>query len=65
MSNNRQPSCLPHLVDAAEVAASAGASPQYIYAAAKRRQIPHYRFGYLVRFDPVEIAEWLKSHKAA
>ena len=65
MSKKLHLPCLPFLVGATEIADSTGASRQYIYVLVKRRQIPHYRFGYLVRFDPDEFAEWLKSHKVA
>jgi excisionase family DNA binding protein len=63
MSTNLQLPCLPNLVGATEIAESTGASRQYIYALAKRRQIPHYRFGYMIKFDPDEIAKWFNSHK--
>ena len=51
MSMNLQLHCLPNLVGATEIADSTGASRQYIYKLAKQRQIPHYRFGYMVKFD--------------
>lgn len=32
-----------------------------IYDLVKRKAIPHFRIGYNVRFDPLEIARWLRE----
>ena len=65
MGENSHVSCLPKLVGAAIVADSIGWSRKHVYEMAQKGQIPHYRFEGSVRFDPIEIAEWLESHKIA
>jgi excisionase family DNA binding protein len=61
----QQASLLPHLVGAAIVADSTGYSVKTIYKKASRGRLPHYRFEGAVRFDPVEIKEWIDNQKAA
>ncbi len=59
------PSCLPRLVNAEIISESTGWSVKHVYRLAQLRQIPHYRIGSTVRFDPQEIAVWLESHRIA
>jgi excisionase family DNA binding protein len=59
------PSCLKRLVSAEVVAESTGWSVKHVYRLAQLRQIPHYRIGGTVRFDPQVIAMWLESHRIA
>ena len=33
-----------------------------LYDMAHRGSIPHFRFGYTIRFDPHQIAAWLAEH---
>jgi excisionase family DNA binding protein len=61
----QMPSCLPRLVSAEVVAESTGMSVKHVYRLAQLRQIPHYRIGGTVRFDPQEIAEWLELQRIA
>ena len=61
----QMPECLPRLVSAEVIAASTGWSVKHVYRLAQLRQIPHYRIGGTVRFDPQEIAEWLEAHRIA
>jgi excisionase family DNA binding protein len=63
--NKQQPSNLPHLVGAAIIAESTGYSVKTVYKKAARGRLPHYRFEGSVRFDPIEIKEWIDTHKAA
>lgn len=49
------------LVDAKEIAQQLGLSPSTVYKWCYQSKIPHYRLGRAVRFDPVEIWEWLRS----
>jgi excisionase family DNA binding protein len=58
-------SCLPRLVTAAVIAAAIGCTAKHVYDLAKRSQVPHYRIGSSVRFNPQEIAEWLETMKVA
>jgi excisionase family DNA binding protein len=57
--------CLPHLVTAAVIAAAIGCTAKHVYDLAKRNQIPHYRIGASVRFDPHAIGEWLETLRIA
>ena len=47
---------------AGEVAAYLRCSPSTVRRLARRGQIPHYRFGKLVRFRLSEIERWLALH---
>jgi excisionase family DNA binding protein len=57
--------CFPRLVGAAEIAVMTGWSKGYVYDLAKRGQIPHYRIGRSVRFDPEKVKAWLDEHEIA
>lgn len=48
----------------AEVARLFGVTPQHIYKMAARGTIPSFRVSGSVRFDPDEIATWLKEKQA-
>ncbi len=50
------------MVDVQDLSAVMGISSKQVYALACRGAIPHYRIGRAVRFDPTEIAEWLRAH---
>jgi excisionase family DNA binding protein len=63
--NKQQSSILPHLVGAAIIAESTGYSVKTVYKKASHGRIPHYRFEGSVRFDPLEIKEWIDNQKAA
>ena len=45
----------------AEVARLLGVTPQHIYRMAADGEIPCFRFGGAIRFDPRQIAEWLRK----
>lgn len=46
-----------------EAAALTGFTPIAIYRKTQKRQIPFYKVGRLIRFDPDELLEWAaKSH---
>ncbi len=47
---------------AGEVAAYLRCSPSTVHRFVRRGQIPHYRFGRLVRFRQSEIEYWLALH---
>ena len=56
---------LPQLVGAAEIAEMTGWSRKHIYDLAKRGQIPHYRIGGSIKFDPIKVKAWLDQHEIA
>jgi excisionase family DNA binding protein len=54
---------MPSLLKAREVAALLNVPDQTVYQWVSQRKIPHYKIGKSVRFDPAEIAEWLRGRK--
>ena len=52
-------------MNAEELAAYIGVSQHTIYWWVATRKVPHSKLGKLVRFDSVEIEEWLKSNSRA
>ena len=48
----------------AEVAELFGVTPQHIYRMAAKGSIPSFRISGSVRFDPDEMAAWLKEKQA-
>ncbi|HXN23419.1 MAG TPA: helix-turn-helix domain-containing protein [Candidatus Dormibacteraeota bacterium] len=48
----------------AEVAKLFGVTPQHIYKMAASGSIPSFRISGSVRFDPDEVAAWLKEKQA-
>jgi len=51
-------------VNGAEVAKLFGVTPQHIYKMAASGSIPSFRIPGSVRFDPDEVAAWLKEKQA-
>jgi excisionase family DNA binding protein len=49
------------LLDAGDVAGMLGMRVDYIYALARRDEIPHLRFGRTLRFRSEAIEEWLRG----
>lgn len=52
---------LPHLIDVATLAAHLGLTELTIRRKVAEGEIPHYKLGNSIRFDPVEIQAWLKT----
>ena len=38
-------------------------SPTTIYRECRKKQIPHFKIGGAIRFDPDEIRDWLEDQK--
>jgi excisionase family DNA binding protein len=64
-NTQKHPIVFPHLVGAAEIAVMTGWTRKHIYDLAKRGQIPHYRVGGSIRFDPTKVMAWLDQHEIA
>ena len=45
-----------------QVAEAFGVDPKTVSAWRRDRGMPHFKLGYVVRFDPQEIIEWLKLY---
>ena len=55
-SGNR---CVPCLVDIATIAENLGVSVRHIRRLVAERRIPYVKWGNLLRFDPVAVADWI------
>jgi len=49
------------LVTVKEIARSLGMSPRWVHERTRRREIPCYRFGATLRFDPEEVRRWQEA----
>ena len=47
------------LLSVREVAQLLGMSTRWVHERTRRREIPCYRFGSVLRFHPTEVEEWL------
>ena len=65
MKSKSQLLLFPKLVGAADIAEWIGCTGKHIYDLAKRGQIPHYRIGGSIRFDPEKVKAWLDQHEIA
>jgi excisionase family DNA binding protein len=52
---------LPHLLDIEAVAEHLGVSVRHVRRLVFERRIPYLKWGHLLRFDPVAVAEWLEE----
>lgn len=59
------PAGLPHLIDVATVAAHLGLTERTIRRRVAHSEIPYFKLGHLVRFDPAEIQAWLGEARVA
>lgn len=50
-----------HALKAPELARLLGLSIQRLYKMAREHEIPSFRFGTAVRFDPQAVADWLRK----
>jgi len=53
------------LMSVRDVATVTGLSDKTIYRRVRSGTIPVVRFGYTVKFDPHQLAQWLRDHYAA
>jgi excisionase family DNA binding protein len=54
---------LPELIDITSVAKVLGVDARHVRRLVYERRIPFVKWGHLVRFDPVEIRDWLNSKR--
>ncbi len=52
-----------HLVDLPAVAEYLGVTERHVRRLVAERRIPYYKWGHLLRFDPVEVEAWVASHR--
>jgi excisionase family DNA binding protein len=53
------------LLSVREVAQLLGMSTRWVHERTRRREIPCYRFGSVLRFHPAEVQEWLIQWREA
>ena len=46
---------------ASDLATLLGVTPQHVYKRAAQQDIPSFRIGRSVRFDPKQVADWLRG----
>jgi excisionase family DNA binding protein len=51
------------LVDLCAVADQLGVTERYVRRLVAERRIPYIKFGRLLRFDPVEVEQWLERSR--
>ena len=51
------------LLDIAAVADRLGVTHRFVRRLVTERRIPHYKVGHFIRFDPVEVGEWLRENR--
>jgi excisionase family DNA binding protein len=51
------------LVSIAEVARMLGVDVRHVRRLVFEERVPYYKWGHLLRFDPVEIKAWLKQFR--
>lgn len=56
---------LPVLLSIEGIAEHLGVSVRHIRRLVAERRIPYVKWGHLLRFDPVEIGEWLEAQRVA
>lgn len=56
---------LPHLIDVATLAEHLGLTERTIRRRVAQGEIPYYKLGNSIRFDPVEIQAWLEACRSA
>lgn len=54
---------LPNLLAIEEVAEHLGVNVRHIRRLVAERRVPYLKWGHLLRFDPAEIADWLRSQR--
>ena len=51
------------LVSISDVANQLGVDVRHVRRLVHEKRIPYIKWGHLLRFDPVEIAAWIDSHR--
>jgi excisionase family DNA binding protein len=49
------------LMDISQTAERLGVTVRFVRRLVAERRIPHYKLGHFIRFDPVEVNEWLRE----
>ena len=63
MTTTDQTTSRPALIDLPAVAEMLGVTERHVRRLVAERRIPFYKWGHFLRFDPVEIREWIQAHR--
>jgi hypothetical protein len=58
-----RPAAFGKLVDAKAASQLLDVPSTWLLAQARARRIPHHRLGHYVRFDPVDLRQWLRENR--
>lgn len=58
------PVVVPVLLDINGVAAHLGVNVRHVRRLVAERRIPYVKWGHLLRFDPVELVDWIDAARA-
>ncbi|MEA2825950.1 MAG: hypothetical protein QOG43_389 [Actinomycetota bacterium] len=53
----------PRLLDITTLAERLGVNARHVRRLVAERRIPFIKWGHLIRFDPVEIGEWIDEYR--
>ena len=56
-------STIPQLLTIDQLAERLGITARHVRRLGAERRLPYYKVGRLVRFDPAEISQWLKTRR--
>ena len=63
MPTTDQTATRPALIDLPAVAEMLGVTERHVRRLVAERRIPFYKWGHFLRFDPVEVREWIQDHR--
>jgi excisionase family DNA binding protein len=61
-TNHPQPTTR-QLMTIVEVATALGVDVRHVRRLVHERRIPYIKWGHLLRFDPIELAGWIDTHR--
>ena len=53
----------PRLLDITALADHLGVNTRHVRRLVAERRIPYIKWGHLIRFDPVEVREWIDAYR--
>jgi excisionase family DNA binding protein len=53
----------PQLLDITTLAKHLGVNPRHVRRLVAERRIPFIKWGHLIRFDPIEIRQWIDAYR--
>ncbi len=53
----------PRLLDITTLAERLGVNTRHVRRLVAERRIPYIKWGHLIRFDPVEVSQWIDAYR--